>query len=306
MHYRPLGRTGLKVSVIGIGTWQYGGEWGEPFSQAAVDAILDAAAEQGVNLIDTAECYGDHLAERRIGDYLARRRRSDWVVASKFGHHFHGPFQRSQHWQPREVLGQLEASLRALRSERIELYQFHSGADSVFFNDELWQLLRDQQQAGKIGHLGVSVDKNGNPAQVQAAAGVGAAALQVVYNRLQRGAEQHALPQAQADGLGVLARVPLASGYLSGKYAPGATFGDHDVRHQHDAASVQGWLREAQQVARDEVPKGVPIAQWALAWCLRNPAVASVIPGCKSPQQARQNASAAHLLDAHGQWRVSQ
>ena len=302
MHYRRLGNTDVKVSVVGIGTWQYGGEWGRPFTQGEVDAILDTAHDEGINLIDTAECYGDHLSERLIGDYLERRQRTDWVVATKFGHHFKANFERDQRWSPAQVLTQLDASLRSLRTDHIDLYQFHSGTDAAFFQDELWHLLHEQQRAGKIRHLGISIDKQGNARQVEAAHSIGAAAIQVVYNRLDRAAEQDAFPAAQAQDLGVLARVPLASGYLSGKYHPGVVFGTDDVRRNHDAQAVDAQLHEALRIQRDEVPAGVPIAQWALAWCLRNPAVSSVIPGCKNPEQTRSNARAAQLLDSNGDW----
>src|ERR1039457_5658496 len=128
MRYRNLGGTGLKVSVIGLGTWQYGGEWGRTFSQVEADAILDKAGELGINLIDTAECYGDHLSERLIGDYLSRRDRSRWVIATKFGHHFNKFLDRTDDFSPGAVGQQLQESLRALRIEAIDLYQFHSGA----------------------------------------------------------------------------------------------------------------------------------------------------------------------------------
>src|SRR5271165_3981440 len=111
MLYRILGKTGLRVSVIGVGTWQFGGEWGRAFSQAEVDAILDQAAELGINLIDTAECYGDHLSESFIGDYLARHDRSRWVVATKFGHHFNRFMDRTEVFSAADVRRQLEASL---------------------------------------------------------------------------------------------------------------------------------------------------------------------------------------------------
>src|SRR5204862_6604520 len=130
MHYRSLGRTGLRVSVIGIGTWQFGGEWGRDFSQTEADAILDKAAELGINLLDTAECYGDHLSERLMGDYLGRHDRSKWIVATKFGHHFHGFLDRTDDFSVEDVRAQLEASLKALRVEAIDLYQFHSGTDA--------------------------------------------------------------------------------------------------------------------------------------------------------------------------------
>src|SRR5512137_644559 len=114
MRYRILGSTGLRVSVIGLGTWQFGGEWGRTFSQADADAILDKAAELGINLIDTAECYGDHLSEALIGDYLSRQDRSRWIVATKFGHKFNRFQDRTEVFSPRDVLLQLEASLQAL------------------------------------------------------------------------------------------------------------------------------------------------------------------------------------------------
>src|SRR5436305_6741633 len=127
MRYRILGSTGLKVSVVGLGTRQFGGEWGPAFSQQQADAILDDAAACGVNLLDTAECYGDHLSERLIGDYLSRHDRSRWLIATKFGHHYRGFQDRADDFSIAGVRQQLEGSLRALRIECIDLYQFHSG-----------------------------------------------------------------------------------------------------------------------------------------------------------------------------------
>ncbi len=304
MHYRRLGKTERQVSVVGVGSWQFGGEWGRAFSQEEVDAILDTAADEGINLIDTAECYGDHLSEQLIGNYLSRRNRDDWLVATKFGHHFSGNFDRQAQWQPASVLRQLEASLRALNTERIDLYQFHSGSDEVFFNDELWQLLAEQQRAGKIGHLGVSIAKEGNTRQVAAAADFGIDVIQLVYNRLDHRAEEQAFPLTNEGDLGVLARVPLASGYLSGKYRPDAVFAADDVRSRHDADETRQLLRKVADIQQQEVPEGVPLSRWALAWCLKNPAVSGVIPGCKNPQQVRDNARATELLDDSGRWVV--
>ncbi|GJM82924.1 hypothetical protein HMSSN139_54200 [Paenibacillus sp. HMSSN-139] len=116
MKYRKLGRTGLNVSVVGIGTWQFGGEWGLNYTQAEVDAILDRGRELGINLIDTAECYGDHLSESFIGDYLSRRNREEWLIATKFGHQFHERFTRTDRFDAAAVLQQLDASLKALKT----------------------------------------------------------------------------------------------------------------------------------------------------------------------------------------------
>lgn len=295
MEYRILGSTGLRLSVIGVGAWQFGGEWGRAFSQAEVDAILDEAAAREMNFIDTAECYGDHLSERFIGDYLSRHKRSRWIVATKFGHRFRGFMDRADDFSPEEVRRQLEDSLRALRLDTIDLYQFHSGSDAAFSNDELWSMLQQQKQAGKVRHLGVSILGKGSEFQAREARHYGAEALQVVYNRLDRRPEQTVFPYAQKDNLGILARVPLASGVLTGKYPPGSRFVSGDVRATFDAAKLERDLVEAERIRRNEVPAGMPMSQWALAWCLKNPAVTVVIPGCKDPAQTAANAAAARL-----------
>ncbi|RAP78721.1 aldo/keto reductase [Paenibacillus montanisoli] len=298
MKYRRLGSTNLNVSVIGIGTWQFGGEWGQSFTQEEADAILDRGAELGINLIDTAECYGDHLSESLIGDYLSRRKREDWIVATKFGHHFHERFTRTDDFSPADVIRQLDASLAALKTDYVDLYQFHSGPDAVFDNDELWTVLDKQVQAGKIKHLGTSIGSNRNIHQVDASTKVGSQVIQVVYNRLDQAPEEEVFPSCISQDLGVLARVPLASGYLSGKYKPDAVFDVTDVRHRHDRESTVQKLQEVQRIAIEEVTPGVDMAAWALAWCLKHPAVTAVIPGCKSPAQVDSNASVVELLDA--------
>ncbi len=295
MRYRILGGTGLRVSVIGLGTWQFGGEWGRTFSQADADAILDKAAELGINLIDTAECYGDHLSEGLIGDYLSRHDRSRWIVATKFGHQFNRFLDRTEAFSAADVRRQLEASLRALRVEAIDVYQFHSGADKQLLNEDLWAMLAEQKRAGKIRHLGISILGKGSEAQAREARRLGAEALQVIYNRLDRRPERLYFPHAQQNNLGILARVPLASGLLSGKYCSGVTFPANDWRSTFAAEKLRNDLTEVERIRQTEVPAGVPLAQWALAWCLKNPAVSTVIPGCKDPAQVASNAAAAEL-----------
>ncbi|MCA9906154.1 MAG: aldo/keto reductase [Anaerolineae bacterium] len=296
MKYRRLGRTDLRVSVVGVGTWQFGGEWGKAFTQAEVDALLARALELGINLIDTAECYGDHLSEQLIGQSI-RHNRDQWIVATKFGHRFAGHLERDQLWTAAAVEKQLEDSLKALQTDYIDLYQFHSGTDESFDQPELWEMLGKQVQAGKIRHLGISISSQGEKIhQTRQAPEVGAGAIQVLYNRLARGPEANILPACQELDLGVLARVPLASGYLSGKYKPGATFTNTtDVRAGHKEAEILETLREVEHIQQTEVPPGVDMAQWALAWCLQHPAVTCVIPGCKSVAQVESNAAAADL-----------
>ncbi len=285
----------MQVSAVGIGTWQLGGEWGQNFTQTEVDAIIGEAREQGINLIDTAECYGDHLSEKLIGRAIAHDR-GKWIVATKFGHKFHGLHNRTGHSSPKEILTQLEDSLKALRTDFVDLYQYHSMEDSEFFREDLIATLHQARDSGKIRHLGNAVGSNRNRKQVKASKEMGVEAIQVVYNRLDRGPEESGIFTVCRDqNLGVLARVPLASGFLSGKYRPDHSFSTDDVRARWSQDSRAARVKEVLEIQREEVPQDIPMAQWALAWCLRVPEVTSVIPGCRSPSQVVSNAAAAKL-----------
>ena len=304
MRYADLGETGMSVSVVGLGTWQLGGEYGKHFTQAEADRLLGRAGELGVNLIDTAECYGDHLAEQLVG-HAIRADRESWILATKFGHRFHadraassdagpGPV-RTDHWTPEEVVAQLEASLRALGTDYVDLYQSHAGSDAQFATPGLWAALRDQVAAGKIRHLGISLDA-GEEERAAGARARGAAVVQVTYNRLNRAAEETILPIAAEQGLGVLAREPLANGFLSGRYRPGSRITTPgDWRASQDPAELDARLAEVQRIAATEAPTGLPLGRWAIAWCLRHPAVSAVIPGCKTIEQLEGNVAAADL-----------
>ncbi len=296
MKYRILGSTGIEVSVIGVGTWQFGGEWGKDFTIDEVKAILQRAKELGINLIDTAECYGNHLSESLIGEAL-RGQRDKWVIATKFGHHYHGFMDRTRHFDPADMVKQLETSLKSLKTDYIDIYQMHSGTNEEFQNDKLWETLLKQKEKGKIRHIGLSISGNDNIFQTKLAASVGAESIQVVYNRLDREPEKEVLPQCRENNLGVFARVPLASGLLSGKYKPGHQFTGKNVRASRADESTQTRLKEVAQIGRTEVPEGIPMATWALAWCLKNDDVTAVIPGCKNPEQVSSNAEAAELVD---------
>jgi aryl-alcohol dehydrogenase-like predicted oxidoreductase len=291
-----LGKTDIRVSVIGIGTWQLGGEWGKIFEQAEVDAMLEKAVELGINLIDTAECYGDHLSEQLIGKAI-KGQRDKWIIATKFGHRFKPKFERDCLFGPAQVQEQLEESLRSLKTDYIDLYQFHSGNDEMFDVPGLWEMLQKQVKTGKVRHLGISISrKQGSIYQVDTASEVGAEAIQVVYNRIERKPEEQIFESCIRQNLGVLARVPLASGFLSGKYNKDAKFTGGDVRSIWQDEEMSELVEEVARV-KSEVPHGMPMAQWALAWCLRHPAVTCVIPGCKTVEQVESNAMAADLPD---------
>lgn len=303
MKYRRLGKTNLDVSVVGIGTWQYGGEWGVEFTQPDVDAIFDKARELGVNLIDTAECYGNHTSEAFIGNAI-HRDRDKWIVATKFGHVFHGPFNRTDERSASDARKQIEASLKALRTDYVDLLQYHSVGDEDFFDQDVKAELAKMVAEGKVRFIGNSIGANAiaadgaNP-QAPRSAEFNVSALQVIYNRLDRRPEQGTpsiFDIAVQQDLGVLARVPLASGLLSGKYKPGSKFPEGDVRARWKDPNLDAKLQQVAEIARNEVPDDVDMAAWALAWCLRHPAVTAVIPGCKSARQMEQNAAAAQVI----------
>lgn len=298
MLFRPLGSTDLNVSVIGVGTWQFGGEWGRVPAQPEVDAIFDAARDESINLIDTAECYGDHVSERLIGAAIERDR-ANWIVATKVGHKFNGNFDRSEPRSPRDVVAQCEESLKSLRTDYIDLYQYHSWGDDTFFRDDVHAALMVLKDEGKVRHIGNSVAGNTRTMnQIAASREKQIEAIQIIYNRLDRWPEESAFAVCREQRLGVLARVPLASGFLSGKYKPGHQFDPAEVRGRQNAEDRDAKLREVEKIMQTELPPDVPMAQWALAWCLQHPAVSCVIPGCKDADQVRANAAAVWLVKA--------
>jgi aryl-alcohol dehydrogenase-like predicted oxidoreductase len=302
MLYRTLGKTNLRVSVVGIGTWQYGGEWGVEFTQPTVDSIFDKGRELGVNLIDTAECYGHHTSEAFVGNAI-KRDRDKWILATKFGHVFHGPFNRTDERSARDVREQVTQSLKALQTDYIDLLQYHSVRDSEFQDPAVKEELAKLVAEGKVRFIGNSIGSaaisaEGHNVQAELSNQFNVAALQVIYNRLDRRPEEGAksvFATAIEQNLGVLARVPLASGFLSGKYKPGTVFPEGDVRAKWKDPKLDEKLAEVQEIAKTEVPPGVDMASWALAWCLKHPAVTAVIPGCKDAKQLEQNAKAAMI-----------
>ncbi|MFP4175770.1 MAG: aldo/keto reductase [Planctomycetota bacterium] len=289
MKYRRLGRTDMTVSVVGVGTWQFGGNWGKEFTQDEVDAMLSRAKELGINLLDTAACYGgDHVSEDFIGRFMENDDRDDWVIASKFGH--------KPGWQPEQVRQTIGDSLEALRTDYIDLMQFHSGSDEQFDTPGLWEMLAEEVESGRVRHLGISVSSGIEYRyQISRATDVGASTIQIIYNRLDRRPEEEAFELCRQQDLGVLARVPLASGFLSGKYDTDSEFPDNDVRSNREREQIRRTVEQVQKIREQEVPQDLDMAQWALGWCLKNSAVTCVIPGCKSVEQVESNAGAADL-----------
>lgn len=298
MQYRKLGKTGLETSVIGLGTDQFYGEWGQNFNQSEVDKIIEKAHSFGINFIDTAECYGDHLSESFIGNAI--KNREDWIIATKFGHKYHGfQKQRTYHFDVKGIEEQLENSLKALKTDYIDFYQYHSPTNDDFFNKEVWEFLKQKKDEGKIHHIGIaliaSAVTDGDLFQLEHAESANVDMFQIVYNRINNMAEEKVFPFCEKHDFGVLARIPLSRGHLSGKYSPETNFASNDRRSFENKDDTIRQLKFVQYLKDNEVPQNMNMAQWALAWCLKNPVVSAVIPGMKNIEQVEINAKAADL-----------
>ncbi|MDO8510311.1 MAG: aldo/keto reductase [bacterium] len=291
MQYRTLGKTAIEVSVVGIETHQWSGMGGKFFAREDVQAILERAQKFGINFIDTGECYFFHAAERVIGEALGSSRKK-FIIATKFGHTSE-PERTARTWTAEGIKKSLDDSLRALKTDYIDIYELHinSEEDLNCFEDTVGEVAKALKQAKDdriIRSIGICLgdnelfDKKGKILEV-AIREVGVESVEVVYNRLHREAETGVLPMAQKYGLGVIARVPLAKGYLSSRFKPS--------NKNYDARLVA----EVENIKKKEVPEGVDIAEWAINWCIKNPAVASVIPGCSAPEQLDSTCRALNL-----------
>ena len=301
MHYRSFGRTGWEVSEIGIGTWQLGGtEWGDVDDDEAL-GTLRAAADAGVTFIDTADIYGGGRSERLIGRFLAERDER-FYVATKLGRGsdpgWPGNFTREA------VRAHTEGSLERLGVETIDLTQLHCVPYEVLEDGEIFEWLRQLRLDGKIRHFGASVESMEEAALCLEQDGL--ASLQIIFNIFRQKPIFELFDRATELGVAIIVRLPLSSGLLGGKMSRETTFAATDHRSfNRDGASFNvgetfsGIPFEVGLDVVDEirplVPEGMTMAQMALRWCLDFPAVSTVIPGAKRPDQARANAAASEL-----------
>jgi aryl-alcohol dehydrogenase-like predicted oxidoreductase len=298
---RTLGRTGREVGVVGLGCWQLGGDWGS-VSEGAALATLDAAVEAGVTFLDTADVYGDGRSERLVGEFLRANPGAGLTVATKMGRRadphvpdaFTAPNFRAWNDRSRANLG----------VDRIDLVQLHCPPTPVYSRDEVYDALDGLVDEGRIAAYGVSVETVAEALTAMARPGV--ATVQIILNAFRQKPLDEVLPAAAAAGVGIIARVPLASGLLSGRYTESTEFGpdDHRTFNRHgeafDVGETFGGVDFSTGVAAARelaplVPDGATQAQLALRWILDHDAVSAVIPGARSPEQARANAAAAAL-----------
>lgn len=303
MQQRALGRTGRSVSAIGLGTWQLGADWGA-VSEDDATAVLAASADQGVTLFDTADVYGDGRSESIIGRFLAARGEHGITVATKMGRRL---AQEPANYTPENFRAWTDRSRADLGIDTLDLVQLHCPPTAVIEDDATYDALDALVADGAIAAYGVSVE---TCAQALAAiARPNVTNVQIIFNPFRLKPLDEVLPAAEAAGVAVFARVPLASGLLSGKYTAQTTFAadDHRTYNRHGEAFDRGetfsgvdfetGIAAAADLAA-VLPDGVSLPAASLAWIASQRGVTSVIPGARNVRQAQANAAAGALLDA--------
>jgi aryl-alcohol dehydrogenase-like predicted oxidoreductase len=300
MQYRELGRTGWKVSTVSFGAWAIGGSWGNVDDKDTL-AALHLSIDLGVNFIDTADVYGDGRSERLIAQL--RKERSETIhVATKAGRgldpHVASGYNRAN------LTAFVERSLKNLDTEAIDLLQLHCPPTEVFYMPETFGVLDDLAKAGKLLHYGVSVEKVEEA--LKAIEYPNVKTVQIIFNIFRQRPAELFFPEAMRRKVGILARVPLASGLLTGKLTARSTFeaDDHRAFNRHGESFDRGETfsgvdyetgLQAVEELRGFIPEGWTMPQFALRWILMHDAVTCTIPGAKNPAQAEDNVKAADL-----------
>jgi aryl-alcohol dehydrogenase-like predicted oxidoreductase len=300
MQYRRLGKTDYEISAIGFGAWAIGADWGTVDDRDSL-AALHAAADAGVNFIDTADVYGDGHSERLIARFLKERAGERIYVATKMGRRVE---QKLENYTPEAFVEWTQRSRDNLDAETLDLVQLHCPPFEVYYSPELFNACDELVEEGVMRHYGVSVEKVEQAQKAMEYPGV--ASVQIIFNMVRQRPADRFLDEAQARDVGVLARVPLASGLLTGKYDAASTFAADDHRNYNrygeafDVGETFAGLDYEAGLAfvgalKELTPAGFATAQLALRWILMHEGVSAAIPGAKTPEQARANAAAADL-----------
>ena len=300
MRYRQLGRTGFTVSEIGFGSWAIGGDWGGVDDTASLRA-LHAAAGAGVTFFDTADVYGDGRSERLIGRFLRERAGERLIVATKIGRR--APLDPAEYTRA-HFREWAERCRENLGVPTLDLVQLHCLPTDSYYRPALFEYLDELRADGVLAHYGVSVERVEEG--LKAIEYPGVETVQIIYNILRQRPAELFFPQARARQVGIIARVPLASGLLTGKLGPETAFdsSDHRSYNRHGEAFDVGETFAGVDYAtglaaverlRGLLPGDAPMSAWALRWILMEEAVSTVIPGAKTDQQAIANARASDL-----------
>jgi len=300
MRYRPLGRTPWKVSEISFGAWAIGGSWGRVSDEESL-AALHKAIDSGVNFIDTADVYGDGRSERLIAQ-LKKSRKEEIIVATKAGRRL--PRQTVEGYSRENLKLWVEDSLRNLAAETLDLLQLHCPPTALYNRPEIFGMLDDLVQAGKILHYGVSVQTIEEALKAITVPNV--QTVQIIFNCFRQRPAELFFSRAKQRQVGILARVPLASGLLTGKLRRDSTFppDDHRNFNRHGESFDVGETfsgvdynlgLDAVEEIRKHVPPGISMSQFALRWILMFDAVTCAIPGGKRPNQVAENCRSSDL-----------
>ncbi|MDY0093650.1 MAG: aldo/keto reductase [Candidatus Vecturithrix sp.] len=300
MQYRTLGRTGFKVSAISFGAWAIGGSWGTVKDTDSV-AALHKAIDMGVNFIDTADVYGDGRSEKLIAQ-VCKDRSEEIIVATKAGRRLDP--HAADGYNRENLMKFVERSLKNLEVDALDLVQLHCPPTEVYYRPEVFDIMDDLQKQGKIQHYGVSVEKVEEA--LKAIEFPNVKTVQIIFNMFRQRPSGLFFEQARKRRVGVLARVPLASGLLTGKMTLKTAFekDDHRAFNRHGEAFDKGETfagvdyetgLHAVEELKALLPGTMSLTQMALRWILMFDAVTCAIPGAKRPDQAEQNFSAADL-----------
>lgn len=300
MEYRELGRTGYRVSTISFGAWAIGGAWGSVEDKDSL-AALHRSLDLGVNFFDTADVYGDGRSERLLAQ-LRKERKEQFYIATKAGRRL--PKQEARGYSRENLTSFIDRSLKNLDTDAIDLLQLHCPPTDVYYMPEVFGMLDDFVKVGKLRYYGVSVEKVEEA--LKAIEFPNVQSVQIIFNIFRQRPADLFFAEAQRKRVGILARLPLSSGMLSGKLTRSSTFEatDHRAFNRQGEAFDRGETfsgvdyekgLEAVEMLRPLVPKGVTLAQFALRWILMFPAVTCAIPGAKRASQAEENAAAADL-----------
>jgi aryl-alcohol dehydrogenase-like predicted oxidoreductase len=295
MKKRELGTGGFEIGEVGLGCWQFGGDFG-PMAAETADDILKAAVESGIDFFDTADVYGDGRSERLIGRFLAASTQPV-TVATKFGR---GANVYPDAYTPEALRASVRASTQRLGVEALDLLQLHCIPTTVLRAGEIFDWLRELKAEGLIRHFGASVESVEEALICLEQEGL--LSLQVIFNIFRQKLVNELFPRAQARGVGIIVRLPLASGLLSGKFTRDTVFAETDHRHfnrdgeRFNVGETFAGLPfvkgvELAEALKAEVPPGMTMAQMALRWILDHEAVSVIIPGASSPAQAVSNAA---------------
>ena len=300
MEYRELGRTGWRISTISFGAWAIGGSWGEVDDRESM-AALHRAVELGVNFFDTADVYGDGRSERLLAQ-LRRERQEPIYIATKIGRRLNPHVDAG--YNRENLTAFVERSLTNLDTETLDLVQLHAPPTTVYYMPEVFGVLDDLARQGKIRYYGVSVEKVEEA--LKAIEYPNVQSVQIIFNMFRQRPADLFFPEAKRRQVGILARVPLASGLLTGKMTRQTAFAanDHRAYNRHGESfdrgeTFSGVDYETGLQAVDELrplaPQGATLAQLALRWILMFDAVTCAIPGARRPGQVEDNVKAADL-----------